>query len=411
MTSLFRLLSQRKTKTKSKSNELLQLLPPTNTSKNSASTLSLKNTKKINDLLLICEKKILTEMKTKLLNGELNYDKNMRVSNIETFNEYSKIDTEDITTEKSKNSLSVLLNYVLYNNFCKPIISINNEYKGEGDPYTRHYKTFTTKDKILIWGIMNQEGIYHLTAQIITDDNQYYSLGFAMSSFEPIINNKKSTKLNSNSKIGSLLAKLPSSINTSDMLFEYKLYKHLFNNKNQTHVKLIASSYLTEQHLANINQYFDSFSLPETITCTNYIYILDENLFDEEQQINNEKHNNIYIKDVLKNKKNYKNNRMQLTNTINFITQNIKNRFGIVSNYSFNDENLNYCKFSGTQNNKQANCSSFLFKLFDSILNCGFKEKIVVDPTSCKQKDNTKMLDCSVSQSNQKEFQIASTSV
>ena len=302
MTSLFRLLSQRKTNKTNKtnnSNEELQLLPTrrTNTRKKSASNLSLRNTKKINDLLLICEEKILTEMKTKLLNGELNYDKNMRVSNIETFDEYSKIDTEDITKENllSTKSLSVLLNYVLYNNFCKPIISINNEYKGEGDPYTRHYKTFTTKDKILIWGIMNQEGIYHLTAQIITDDNQYYSLGFAMSSFEPIINNKKSTKLNSNSKIGSLLAKLPSSINTSDMLFEYKLYKHLFNNKNQTHVKLIASSYLTEQHLANINQYFDSFSLPKTITCTNYIYILDKNLFDEEQQKNNEKHNNIYI--------------------------------------------------------------------------------------------------------------------
>lgn len=155
MTSLFRLLSQRKT---NKSNEELQLLPAgrTNTRKKSASKLSLRNTKKINDLLLICEEKILTEMKTKLLNGKLNYDKNMRVSNIETFDKYSKIDTEDITNENLlAKKLSVLLNYVLYNNFCKPIISINNEYKGEGDPYKRHYKTFTTKDKILIWGIMN----------------------------------------------------------------------------------------------------------------------------------------------------------------------------------------------------------------------------------------------------------------
>ena len=66
MTSLFRLLSQRKT---NKSNEELQLLPAgrTNTRKKSASKLSLRNTKKINDLLLICEEKILTEMKTKLL--------------------------------------------------------------------------------------------------------------------------------------------------------------------------------------------------------------------------------------------------------------------------------------------------------------------------------------------------------
>jgi hypothetical protein len=58
----------------------------------------------------------------------------------------------------------------------------------------------TTNDKILIWGLINKNGIYHLTAQIITDDNQYYSFGFGYgtgfnSNDDPIINSKKSSRL------------------------------------------------------------------------------------------------------------------------------------------------------------------------------------------------------------------------
>jgi len=223
-------------------------------------------------------------MKERLLNGELNYDEHMRVSKMDLFESYYDVNNEKITENPiklPKNQLFVSPDTVLYNNFCKPLISINNEDqdKNDRDPYIRHYKNLKKNDKILIWGLIDQIGIYHLTAQIITHDNQYYSFGFAMSSHEPITNTKKSTKINSNGKIGSFLVKLPSSVITSDVSFEYKLYRHLFNKNSEKHVKLIASSNLTDAHIIDINKYFDLFTSLEKMKCLNYIFILNKNIF------------------------------------------------------------------------------------------------------------------------------------
>ena len=138
-----------------------------------------------------------------------------------------------------------------------------------------------------------------------------------------------------------------------------------------------------------------------------FLINIPQSLFSENQQNINRENNESIIKeldlisDKIKENKTGKieNNpiisKYMITHNINVIKNNINSMFLIKNRKLFNIKSLEYCKLSGSKNTHKANCSSFLYKIFNDFLSCGsIINYLVVAPKNCFQRRSVKPINC-----------------
>jgi hypothetical protein len=147
----------------------------------------------------------------------------------------------EFTLNKNRNELKeyfVVLDKIPFMNVTYQLLSkINNNPE-----LNRFYKIIDTNDTILIWGLVNKYGIYHITCQIITNKGFSFSFGI----LEGDVLEKKN--INYFTTYNSILC-------TPDILFENKIKKQL-EKPNQKHLKLLAISKLNRKHINLLNDTF-----------------------------------------------------------------------------------------------------------------------------------------------------------
>jgi hypothetical protein len=374
------------------------------TSRHSKSRLSFKNNgtytrfnntyREHHKNLEICEQKILNDLEYKLSNNELD-------STLEYFNTTTEI-SDDNSVYKNENifyDLSHSMDMKFFHKITplaylnKPLISLDET----GKKIFRHYLEIDTGDTILIWGIKNEREIYHVSAQIITKANNFYSFGF---SGNIVVENKR----------GVLFGQHLSQIITPDFILERKMIKHLFNNKNEKHVKLIAASKLIEDDKIKIYSLFDKLVNANDVSCLNQTFKLNKELFPKD--INTSKHNTkINTEILLKLEYLLKNGHKQrkpilsgiktlIENEKKHVERNLDSKIFNSVYYYYNNPDINYCLLSSKRNTtrksgKKANCTSFMLYLFDDILKCnGFGSFLVANPKHCMQRERSQVLHC-----------------
>jgi hypothetical protein len=287
-------------------------------------------------------------------------------------------------------------------NFADPFIDIFN------NDIVKNYEKFKENDKIFIWAIIDQKGSYvHMVAHVVTAENEHFSFGFGYYT-DSKSHNVKSKKLNKiKTKLQlNVLSHNDSSLYLPDYLFEKKILQQLTKPQN-TYLKLIASSELKLEHLNTITKLFDKITYNDMQSFNILLINIPESLFSENQKNINRQNNESIIEDLelisdkIKENKTGKieNNPIiskdMIIENIKDIKKNINSMFLIKNTILFNIKSLEYCTLSGSKNTHKANCSSFLYKIFNDFVSCGsIINYLIVAPKNCFQRRSVKPINC-----------------
>ena len=121
----------------------------------------------------------------------------------------------------------------------------------------RHYKNFKKGDLLTVWQTIGKNGPEHLVCAIVSNKT-IYSFGFGYAGA-----GEKMTKVSAKAPrfapfISDLVHTIdyhPGAIYTPDYLFEQRIYDQII--KKRTQVRLIANSYLTDEHIHLFHEEFD----------------------------------------------------------------------------------------------------------------------------------------------------------
>lgn len=373
-------------KSSGKSSRKLSGSKNTNTSRSSFPTNTYRNH---HENLNACEKIILEDLSSRFVRNEI--DEKTRYYSTEIMY-MSKPPIAYISDNKSSIDMHFMdpdVSLVYLNN---PLISI--EFSGTTPIKTSHYKEIKTGDKILIWGILYKNNkVDHLAAQIITRTNKYFSFGFFP-----------------NQSYDGMFDKTSSSIITPDPMFDRKLIKHFFNEKNNKYVKLIAASILSENDIEKLFVELENIK-DGYITSSNWSFNIKQSLLSKYSKLDQDildanKKNNLLIADklnILSTHSMYESSQ-DIQNEIKSDLEKISGvnetskTFNVVYYELFSDNLIPYCLVSSkhaTNHKEKANCSSFLVSLFDDVIKCsGILSHLIVQPSKCKQRDRSKVLRC-----------------
>lgn len=334
-----------------------------------------------------CEKFYLEEFRKLLLEKNFEYGHKLKycddVENLQ-IDKYNIINYTSVSEFKLKVKKKEKIDYyfiifdkIPFINVTYPILSKINDNMN----LYRFYKIIDVNDTILIWGLLNKYGIYHISCQIITHNG--FSFSFGILEGDEILEKKI---INNFTTYNSILS-------TPDILFENKIKKQM-EKPNQKHLKLIAISKLNRKHIELLKNSFDQLALENLKEYNLYLDFVSNNNTMYNQQINK---NNYDILESLFNHENFDIN----TDYINYKEQknaslklfkNNSNRIFLRPFYYFTLPSMNYCKIS-RYHNKTINCTSFLQNMYDDIINCT-GSSIVSIPRFCYQKKTAKRVTC-----------------
>ena len=328
-----------------------------------------------------CEKVYLEEFSKLLTGNKFTYGDSLKYCDrIRTIQDDDKTINYTIQSEftlnKNRNELKeyfVVLDKIPFMNVTYPLLSkINNNPE-----LNRFYKIIDPNDTILIWGLVNKYGIYHITCQIITSKGFSFSFGI----LEGDVLEKKN--IHYFTTYNSILC-------TPDILFENKIKKQL-EKPNQKHLKLLAISKLNRKHINLLNDTFNKLSGDNLTEYNLYLDFINNNDINFNQQINESNYD--MLETLFNHNKFLKNAEFrQYGNSSLNLFKNNNLRIFMRPFYNFTLPNINYCKIS-KHHNKQINCASFLQSLFDDIITCT-GSSIVSIPRFCYQKKTAKRVNC-----------------
>jgi hypothetical protein len=198
----------------------------------------------------------------------LNSTKKLKgILNNETFEGESTYTTVDENVTKNDPYIFYIDKNTNWFQFTKPIIEPGLEsyqYKEMGknriryrQATKRNYQSFKKGDLLTIWQTIGRGGADHLVC-VIVHNKVPYSFGFGFSGSgekEEFVESRSKTLASFLEKHIHFFDSLAGSLYTPDHLYERRLYDQILLKRTQ--VKLIANSYLTEEHIAKMNLEFD----------------------------------------------------------------------------------------------------------------------------------------------------------
>ena len=212
----------------------------------------------------------------------------------------------------------------------------------------------------------------HATINIIDENGENYNFGLT-------------ANVGSYSVIKAV-QKYDAIISIPDSVFCKKLFDQI-SNPSKKYIELISTFKLNADKAARLNQFFDSI---QTIPYNNYQFnrididklslgpanktlALAENqyVYDNLPSLYSKLNKNLII-DNIKYLKKYKD-----TNKFGFILSN---------NYLVNEDEFKFCMFSGKGDKRTQNCTTLINYLFGDVLDCGYIERLLVNPRYCKTK-------------------------
>uniref|UniRef100_A0A6C0KQ45 Uncharacterized protein n=1 Tax=viral metagenome TaxID=1070528 RepID=A0A6C0KQ45_9ZZZZ len=277
---------------------------------------------------------------------------------------------EMLLVQRNQQTLLPLDMTQLWFRFTGPVIAFDTDYN-----LLQIYKLIREGDSLFIFGTLDARGkVKHITAVIETDETILsFGLGAAGAtedSYKDLFGEQKSLLI------------------TPDSVFEYKFLKQLQNPKER-HVKLIASTTLTKEHVLALNHEFDQITL--------------ENLYSKVYSSYS-----TYTPFTGKTVETYKNNMVKFLQSGAYSyseDQKIRTMYSDTSknlkvslfpvlcfSYIADLATTKYCTLSSFSKREKSNCASFVQRMFKSVINCSVfqskylrTDRIVSNPDYCRQ--------------------------